>query len=757
MVDKPTRYTDTSANILDLLLVSHPAAVHNVTVERPISDHCLVQCIYSFSPMKPDQPGRTIYMYNKGNYNKLRDMLTKFKFKFLTNPTMYTVEENWQYFKSHILKYAKICIPSKQVNSRQCYKKPPWMNLKIKQLIRKRNKLAKKALKTQTDNDKLNFRNTRNKINQLKKESYTNYVSNLIGNIKTNTKAFYRFIKAKKTDNNVMPPLISHAGLATSDQDKAKCLNDYFASVFTTEDMENFPNVNAAQHSIDDLEVTENGVFKLLAGLDSNKSVGPDNISPRVLKEASSEIAPILTFIFNQSIQCHTLPKDWLTANVFPLHKKGPKNLSENYRPISLTCICCKVLEHIVYSHISNYLSLNGILTPNQHGFRPGFSCETQLILAVDDWSSALDRGNRCDVAVFDFSKAFDSVPHKRLLSKLKSYGIAGPVLNWVEAFLSNRLQCVTINGSRSPMLQVTSGVPQGSVLGPLLFLLYINDVTNSIVSNIRLFADDCIIYREIKTSVDKQTLQDDINSFNLWANKWQMKLNVNKCQLLTITKKKQSNITNEYLLNGTKIKIVESCTYLGVVVSKDLKWNLHVNHCVRKATNTLNLIRRNLYCCNTEVKKLAYTSLVRPLLEYASSSWDVYSKSNINSIESVQRRAARFIKSDYSYLTSVSGLIAQLGLETLADRRKVNRLCVLHKALNGLSPIPVDHLEKVGRSTRSSAGLSFIQLQSRIDARKFSFFPRTVVEWNSLPQHLKELRCIDSFKLAVSAHINIA
>jgi len=194
-----------------------------------------------------------------------------------------------------------------------------------------------------------------------------------------------------------------------------------------------------------------------------------------------------------------------------------------------LTCICSKVLEHIIHSNISRFLESNKILSPRQHGFRAGHSCETQLVLAIDDWARSLDSGIRTDIAIFDFSKAFDSVPHKHLLVKLHSHGIRGGTLRRVESFLSCRLQRVTLNGTQSSWRTVTSGVRQGSVLGPLLFLLYINDIASDIRSEIRLFVDDCILYRAIKNCCDCLILQDDIAKLYQRSLVWQMTFNAKK------------------------------------------------------------------------------------------------------------------------------------------------------------------------------------------------------------------------------------
>jgi len=217
---------------------------------------------------------------------------------------------------------------------------------------------------------------------------------------------------------------------------------------------------------------------------------------------------------------------------------KEPKDLAENYRPISLTSACCKTLEHIVYSNVCKFIDSNNILTPKQHGFRHGFSCETQLILSIDDWARSLDSGFRTDVVSFDFSKAFDSV-HTRFLGKLHYYGICGQMLTWFSSFLLNRYQRVVVNGSQSSWSDVISSVPQGTVLGPLLFLLYINDITGNIQSNIRLFADNCIVYRTIRSQDDFCKLQNDISSVSKWAETWQMRFNSSDVKLEFFSKSK--------------------------------------------------------------------------------------------------------------------------------------------------------------------------------------------------------------------------
>jgi len=227
-------------------------------------------------------------------------------------------------------------------------------------------------------------------------------------------------------------------------------------------------------------------------------------------------------------------------------------------------------------------------------------------------------------MAVFDFSKAFDSVPHPRLLAKLDFYGICNSNLHWISSFLSARKQRVTLNGTQPSWHSVISGVPQGTVLGPLLFLLYINDIVTNISSEIRLFADDCIVYRTITYQSDCMALQADIDILLNQSNVWQMKFNPSKCHILSIGRQRNKAVLS-YFLGLNLLTNVDSYPYLGVTVSSDLRWEKHINTIAAKATRTLNFVRRNVYCCDPDAKALAYLSLIRPLVEYGAAAWDPY------------------------------------------------------------------------------------------------------------------------------------
>ena len=328
--------------------------------------------------------------------------------------------------------------------------------------------------------------------------------------------------------------------------------------------------------------------------------------SQPVLKETAKQIAPIIAHIFQQSYNTDKLPNDWLQALVTPIYKKSHKSDPANYRPISLTCILCKVMEHIILSNMWKHLHKHNIILHFQHGFQSGLSCECQLIETVHDWKTAMDNKTQIDAILLDFAKAFDKVPHLRLLSKLTSYGITGNTQNWIKYFLSIRKQRVSGNGALSDITDVTFGVPQGSILGPVLFLLYINDIDGNIKSSIRLFADDSIIYRKISSKTDHEILQTDLSQLQTWSDKWQMEFNVSKCVHLPITNKTKPS-PHKYSLSGQPLSTVSSHSYLGVKLDSKLTWTNHVTDITSKSSKVLGMIKRTLGPCKPEVKQTAY------------------------------------------------------------------------------------------------------------------------------------------------------
>jgi len=282
------------------------------------------------------------------------------------------------------------------------------------------------------------------------------------------------------------------------------------------------------------LIISQHGIQNLLSTLDVQKASGPDLISPYILKHCTNEIAPILQVIFTQSLPTSSLPYDWLLANICPVFKKGNRSSASNYRPISSTSICAKTMEHIIYHSIMDHLNQNNILIENQHVFRSNHSCVTLLITLTEDISYTLDHQKQIDIILL---KAFNSVPHQRLLTKLRHYGINNSTLAWIEHWLTRQSQCVVLDDETLNPVPVLSGVPQGTVLGPQMFLLYMNDITKDIGSLLHMFADDCLLYRVIESIEDTTKLQQDLNTLSEWANNWQLNYNVTKCAVIQCTR----------------------------------------------------------------------------------------------------------------------------------------------------------------------------------------------------------------------------
>jgi hypothetical protein len=335
---------------------------------------------------------------------------------------------------------------------------------------------------------------------------------------------------------------------------------------------------------------------------------------------------------------------------------------------------------------------------------------------------------------------------------KLQTYGITGNIHFWIGIFLTCRKQRVVLGGEHSGWVNVKSGVPQGTVVGPLLFLIYLNDLPDNLSSSVRLFADD---YRNITTASDASKLQHDLQILDQWQNTWQMSFNAQKCFLLRVTHKQKPIIT-EYKLGESVLQETKNHSYLGVEITHNMKWNIHVNNITAKANRSLGFIRRNLISCPKDLKERAYITLVRPLLEYSSTVWDSNMLELSKQIESVQRRAARFVMNKYGRDSSPSEMISTLGWETLAQRRKVARVTMMYKISTGQAAIPErTFLQPVTRRSRYHHSKAYHRPQGTKDCWVDSFFPNTIKDWNQLSEEIITSETTKQFKQAVTNHYN--
>ena len=345
------------------------------------------------------------------------------------------------------------------------------------------------------------------------------------------------------------------------------------------------------------------------------------------------------------SLQLRKFPSEWKNANVTPIFKKDSPSDIKNYRPISLISVIGKVMERCIFKHIHNYLLEFKIITTNQSGFTPGDSAVKQLLYITNEFGRALDEGKEIRVIFCDISKAFDRVWHKGLLFKLKSIGIKGDLLLWIEDYLSQRKQRVVINNTCSDWQYIKAGVPQGSILGPLLFIIFINDIVKDIESSIKLFADDTSLYLIVDNPIDTtNVLNSDLQKIHQWSEKWLVTFNPQKTETITISRKINKPVHPPLVMNNNVIEQVREHKHLGLIISDDGNWQKHIDMLVKKAYNRLNILRRLKFTLNRKTLERMYFSFIRPILEYADIIWDNNVAIINHKIESVQIEASRIV-----------------------------------------------------------------------------------------------------------------
>jgi len=743
MIRFPTR----NNNTLDLFLTNRPSLVTRTKRLPGVSDHDAVFVEVHAQATRKRPTKRKIPLWKNADYESIQLATTRFTSSFTSDNTPDTdINTLWDSFKDACSTIVEKNVPSKMSTSRF---NQPWITRNIKRMSRRKKRAHRKAKHSDCDTDKARYKDLQKETQHACKKAYNSYVKDIV--TEKNPKKLYTFINGKRCESSGVP-VLKKGGIGFSDPaTKASILNEQFSSVFTQEDTSHIPTIDGTPYpTMKPFTITTHGILQLLRGLDPHKAQGPDNIPTRLLKDFAFELAPAVTLLFQASLKQGTVPQDWKEALVTPIFKKGDRTDPANYRPISLTSVCCKLMEHVIHSQVMSHLEQHDILADQQHGFRKRRSCETQLVLTLQDLASGLDNSEQIDAILLDFSKAFDKVPHQRLAQKLHHYGIRGNLLHWVQSFLSDRSQRVLVEGHTSASASVTSGVPQGSVLGPLLFLLYINDMPSRVSSTTKLFADDSLLYRVIRSARDSAALQEDLHNLEKWESEWQMAFNPSKCETIRITRKRQP-IISTYTIHGHILDTVPSGKYLGVTIHEKLSWNDHVNTTAKKANNALAFLRRNVYSCPQDIKAQCYKTLVRPILEYASSAWDPHTTTNTAKLEAVQRRAARFVMGDYRTTSSTSEMIATLGWPTLQQRRADSRCILMYRIIHGQVDIPSSTYLHPSTATFHQHGQHYLLPYCRTDVHRCSFFPAGIRLWNQLPQPIASSTTLDGFKAGLA------
>ena len=565
---------------------------------------------------------------------------------------------------------ARESVPNKIVTIRPS--EPSWINSNVKRNIRQRKRLYKKAKRTNTVNRWEQFKHKRNEVNTLIRTAKSQYNVKLAYNLKNNdinSKKWYKLtseLLTQKTDQTSIPFLEVDNKIVENDIDKAEALNTYFCKQSRIDDSAAaLPDLVLPDYAfLDEIYITDEDVREAIIRLNSNKAPGPDLISPRLFKEGMQQLVPQLRRLFNLSLRLKKFPEPWKKSNLTAIHKKGSLTNPGIYRPISLLNYNGKLMERCVHKHLTNYFIKNNVRTPYQLGFVGGDSTVNQLLYLSNEFSKALDEGREIRVVFYDISKAFDRVWHRGLIHKLNSVGLSGCLIDWLSDYLDNRQQRVCLQNCTSTWQTINAGVPQGSILGPLLFLIFINDIVKNIRGNIRLFADDAILFDIVENPLlTGITLNEDLSSIFLWAMQWLVDFNPIKQETFIISKKRIKPPHPLLYMGSTVISEVTSHKHLGIIFNNDVSWNNYINTIVDKAYKCLGILRKHKFNLDRCSLDKMYKLFIRPLLEYGNIIWDNCSQESKKAVKNIQLDAAR-IATGAKKVCSVPKLIMKLGMK---------------------------------------------------------------------------------------------
>ena len=508
------------------------------------------------------------------------------------------------------------------------------------------------------------------------------------------------------------------------------------------------------------VSVTKEQIINIINNLSSNKAHGYDGISVSMLKLCAVEVACPLQIIFQDCINFGIFPDCWKYANVQPIHKKNNRQIISNYRPISLLPICSKILEKIVFDQVYAFLNNNNLLSVNQSGFRPGDSTIYQLLSITSTIYDSFENYDETRAVFLDISKAFDKVWHDGIISKLKCNGISGNLLNFFENYLLNRHQRVVLNGKESNWMSLKAGVPQGSVLGPLLFLVYINDLTDNISSEMRLFADDASLFTCVKgVTQTHDKLEKDLLTVTQWAYQWKMVFNPDITKQATeviFSCKNKKPVHPDLSFNGVPVAREPFTKHLGVILDSRLNFSKHIKEQVMKAMKGVSLLKFLSTYVSRNVLDLSYKMYVRPHLDYGDVIFHNQRMDLMDLVERVQYKAALIVSGCWQGTSRVK-LYDELGWESLSNRRWARRLAIFYKIHNDLSPSYLsEHIPNRNELNVSLRNRNVNTPLTRTVRYENSFVPYTLKAWKNLENKAKAKPSVQSFKKYLNGFIRL-
>ena len=748
-----TRFRDgCSPSRLDLIFTNREYLVDGMQCRQPIgkSDHAVLtwKCVYQQKQEKRIESNTTThYNFRRGRYGEMNDELNKLDWKVLEGMK---VQAAWDFIKEKLYSAIRCFVP-KAKKKRKKGMMTPWWSKGLKQEVKKKHKTWKIYLRTRGSEEHMAYTRQRNLTTQKIRRARRQYEAVLTDQIKSNPQKLYRYIRSRLKVKTMVGPLETSSGQVTqSDKEAAEVLNSFFESVFVKEDptsMPLFPSRKCDSGALTDIDISKQDVLNELRKLEDGKASGPDGLPSTVFKSCAEALAWPLTVLFRKSINTGEIPQQWKQAIITPIFKKGSKVKPGNYRPVSLTSQCCKILERIIRKHIIDHLESNDFISPHQHGFVKNRSCQTNLLESLEDWTRMLDEGAGVDIVYLDYQKAFDTVPHERLKTKLQGYHITGKVMGWICEFLNNRTQRVSVNNSLSECTKITSGVPQGSVLGPILFIIYVNELPSLVKSKMKMYADDTKLYRPVSDLSDVQLLQDDLDVLTEWSKKWLLKFNVAKCKIMHCGKQNPRAAYYMKRPNGETKALEETHVEkdLGVQMSNTLKPTLQCTKAANKAMSALKLLRMTFGHFTRSNFKVLYATYVRPHLEHCIQATGPYMAQDFKALERVQRRATKQVQGLRH--ASYEERLKALDLTSVEERIRRGDLIETFKIVTGQLNVNASQFFDMNQDNRRGHPLKLKIRRVKTKARLKFFSNRVTSTWNKLPQDVVLARNTNEFK----------
>ena len=699
-----------------------------------------------------------MWNFSNCNYEMFNHSLSVIDFTFCEN--INDINQCVSEWTDKVYRAALESIPHKLVTVRPYDK--PWYSGHLRKMLRAKKRLYKKAVTENNDYYWSKYKNLRNKYYEECKKHRLSHenskYSKLIEEGNLNNKKWWKLFKEILGDSNSVtsiPPLLHEGQVITDEKEKTEIFNKFFTDVtklnFSTARKLNIDEIIPKENNLSDIIITEEDVLDQLKILDINKAFGLDNISPRFLKFGKMELYKSLTLIFNHCLKYSEFPSLWKIACVTPLYKKGEPNMVGNYRPVSLLSTLSKVFEKIVFKYTYNFFLDSKLISPFQSGFLPGFSTITQLLELQYILAKNLDDFQDTRIVFLDISKAFDRVWHDGLLYKLKECGISGTLLNWFQNYLTNRKQCVRLSNNKSPLLSINAGVPQGSVLGPLLFLVFINDLVPEIdFSNIRMFADDtCLFLNGINNDDVALKLNNDLHKIELWAAKWLVDFSAPKTKSLNISNKTKNNTLPILSLNKAPIENVNFHKHLGLIIDQKLSWTDHIEYIYLESMKKLNIMKKLKFKLDRKSLETIYKSFIRPKIEYGNVIYFGTSQKNLDKISKIEKEAKRLV-TGATFKCNLALLDIECGWTDIMSRRNNHCLIMMYKIINNLCPQYLSDILNILNPSSHDYNLRNrvnILIKIRTETLKKSFFPYTINLWNSLPMDFKISKNLNIFK----------